>query len=161
MVPANVTHSRDIWRWRNDALTRRMSASDQPISWETHQHWFEQCLLDECRRLYVGSLPNKCVNVGICRFDVDDDAASAVVSLSLCSRARGKGLSSTLLGMSIRALETQTTRTLYATIRKENVPSVRCFSACGFRPISCDEDFIQYVREGPGYVPPEGSGSRG
>jgi hypothetical protein len=86
---ATVDDSAVIWKWRNDAQTRKMSAIIDQVSWEAHKIWYENSLKNINHYLYVGIIDaiNK---VGMCRFDVDVTKNSADVSINLNPDFRGK-----------------------------------------------------------------------
>ena len=47
--------SNDIFTWRNDSLTRKMSLTNNPVVWEVHKIWFKNILEDENRLLVMCS----------------------------------------------------------------------------------------------------------
>ena len=134
-VPAD---SRDIWTWRNDACTRAMSICPQELAWEAHAEWFRAALADRNRYLYVGRLNDHPQKIGVCRFDVDPGQALASASINLNPAMRGLNLSPRLLAAGIRLFLAERHVDLAATIKKQNAPSIRCFTRCGF--ILHDED---------------------
>ena len=46
IVSAKSCHSKIIWAWRNDPITRKMSNNNAKISWEDHSCWYEKTLLN-------------------------------------------------------------------------------------------------------------------
>ncbi|CAB1370577.1 protein of unknown function [Denitratisoma oestradiolicum] len=97
--------------------------------------------------MYIG-IADDGRKIGICRFDYLPAETTAEVFLTLNPEMRGMGLSSELLRMSIDTLSEPLgpdTR-LWAKIRKQNVPSVRCFLAAGFQQCSHKEDWVFFTR---------------
>ena len=141
---ATLEDSSDIWVWRNDGHTKKMSASSEDVSWTTHKAWFEKVSLDRSTSVYVGHLKSNSSKVGVCRFDVREDLNVAIVSLNLNPEMRGLGLSAELLRESIVQFHSYQPIDLSATIRRSNVKSINCFLKCGFSYVSGDETFNYY-----------------
>jgi RimJ/RimL family protein N-acetyltransferase len=72
--------------------------------------------------------------LGMCRFNISDDAASAEVSINLNHEYRGKGLAQEILHDSVEFFMAQhpTVCRLTATIKAENLPSMKIFQAENF-----------------------------
>lgn len=127
---AQDADSRDLWLWRNDAVTRAMSLSTAEISWDAHVPWFAQALADASRRFYVAEAGG--AKVGMCRFDLAYDGASAEVSINLNPDLRGRGWGAPLLAACIARFRQDFPVVLTATIRPDNAASQRIFARCGF-----------------------------
>lgn len=127
---AQDADSRDIWCWRNDAVTRAMSLSTAEISWDAHVAWFAQALTDVSRRFYVAEANG--AKVGMCRFDLAYDGASAEVSINLNPDLRGQGWGAPVLAACIARFRQDFPVTITATIRPDNAASQRIFARCGF-----------------------------
>jgi len=136
--------SRDLWLWRNDSTTRKMSIQSEEVSWDSHKFWFENSLRNQDRYFYVGLLAADNAKVGICRFDVDPVKNVAEVSINLNPTQRGKGFSQTLLSKAIQAFLSERQMDLVATIKKENTASIKCFTKCGFVLESEGDKFDRY-----------------
>jgi RimJ/RimL family protein N-acetyltransferase len=133
---AQDADSGDIWRWRNDATTRAMSLSTAEISWDAHAAWFAQALADASRRFYVAEVDG--AKVGMCRFDLAHDGASAEVSINLNPDLRNQGWGAPLLAAGIARFRQDFPVTITATIRPDNAASQRIFSRCGFVQVDND-----------------------
>ena len=142
---ATLDDSRDVWSWRNDDTTRRMSITTDEISWESHNNWFEKSLLSMDKFLYVGLLESDGTKVGICRFDIDSNEDIAEVSMNLNPNKRGQGLSSKFLSEAIRSFFKERQIDLVAAIKKQNVASIKCFTKCGFVFDSEDSAYNHYI----------------
>jgi len=141
---ATTEDSRDIWSWRNDIQTRAMSITTGKISWESHSSWFKQSLLNPNRFLYVGWLAEE-DKIGMCRFDIDNAANIAEISIILTPSMRGKNLSHILVAGAIKVFQLSNSIPLNATIKKQNIASIKCFTKCGFVFDREDEEFNYYV----------------
>lgn len=137
---------RDLWSWRNDPATVSASISSVPVSWPAHEVWFEGILADSERALYVGELGDTGDKVGMCRFDLDEKGTLAEVSINLNPVHRGKKLSPALLVAAIQAFRAEFGGlSLTATIRADNVASIRLFSSAGFTPEASEGEFRRYL----------------
>ena len=91
VVTANITHSRSIWEWRNDPITRSMSRSKDLVSWEDHSNWFQKTLANPNRIMYVGI--SEQLPIGIVRFDIINNLEDSFeISININPLQRGKGL---------------------------------------------------------------------
>jgi UDP-2,4-diacetamido-2,4,6-trideoxy-beta-L-altropyranose hydrolase len=90
---ARRTDCKRVWKWRNAEETRRYFFDPSPVSYISHQAWFNDSLNRTNRDLLVGEYGGK--PVGVLRYDVDGDRA--VVSVYLDPRAQGQGLGAGLL----------------------------------------------------------------
>ena len=142
VLRATKSDSRDVWEWRSDEITRHMSISTDNVSWATHRRWYEKSLINQNRYLYLGFL-NGSEKIGMCRFDVDNSRNVAEVSINMNPMHRGKKLSSQLLSGSIVNFSKEKSIDLLATIKIENIGSIKCFTKNGF--------IIQREESGHGY----------
>ena len=81
--------------------------------------------------------------VGMCRFDLADDSASAEVSINLNPRFRGQGLAGPILRAAIERFhsDNRTAQRLTATVRMNNSASAKLFTSAGFLETSTDSAF--------------------
>ena len=87
----------------------------------------------------------KSEKVGMCRFDIDTNGQFATVSLNLSPKSRGKGLSHTLLSASVIEFWKDNKLPLKATVKTQNVASIKCFVKCGFILERVDDEYNHYV----------------
>ena len=145
VLRAAINDSRDIWKWRNDELTKRMSILNEDISWEAHSAWYQNTLSNPNRYLYLG-LINDIEKIGLCRFDIDTEISTAEVSINLNPQYRGMRFSSKLLTAAITKFCTERDTDLVATIRKANFASIKCFTNSGFLFEYEDSQYNYYRR---------------
>lgn len=140
---ATKNDSADIWKWRNDTHTRQMSIATDEISWEGHSNWFDNALKSINCYLYVGIIDaiNK---VGMCRFDIDETKNTAEVSINLNPDFRNKKISPLFLQKAIDLFIEEQNLDLTATIKKENIESIKCFCSCNFIFDHEDEIYNHY-----------------
>lgn len=143
--PAAPDDSTAVFEWRNDPVTRAASVSQEPVPWADHERWYARVLADPARHLYIAWEGDE--RVGLCRFDSDATGGSAEVSINLNPAFRGKGYSARILADAIelfRAGEGAGIR-LTATIRPENLASMRIFANGGFRPSGSEPGLEHFV----------------
>lgn len=155
--------STDIWLWRNDHATRAMSVTTAKIPWDLHLQWFEKSLSNRNRCLYIGVLKEDQSKVGMCRFDIDHQRDIAEVSLNLNPEKRGQNLSGAFLSEAIRVFLKEQNLNLIATIKRSNIPSIKCFTKCGFLLLRQDESWGHYFlnKNGPPSSQPAGNLTKG
>ena len=96
IIKANLEHSKIIWKWRNDPLTRKMSDSDIFISFNDHHEWFKNVLKDKNRIIYIGSYQN--IPFGMIRFDkLLGKIEIYSISINICPTKRNLGLGKLIL----------------------------------------------------------------
>jgi RimJ/RimL family protein N-acetyltransferase len=135
--------SLDIWAWRNDKETQKMSVSQTPIGRENHEAWYNLALTSTNCHIFIG-LDYDGKKIGVCRFDYELEKNEAAVSINLNPAMRGKLLSSALLSAAMKAYFEIHEIELSAVVRKENQASARCFIRCGFLLIKCADYFHHY-----------------
>ncbi len=123
-----------IWQWRNSEPVRRYSGDGEPIAWQTHQHWLQRTLLDPERHLLVAECRGAAV--GVLRYDIDTEAASAEVSLYLDPDRHGQGLGTALLRAGHDWLRRHRPEVTWITavVRNANTASQALFAKLGYRP---------------------------
>ncbi len=132
----------DTWCWYTDISTRKMSGNKDSIDFDKHKSWFYESLNSPERLLFIGVDHNN-NNIGLSRFDLLDPGV-AKVSITLNPEMRGKKLSSPFLQESINEFSLNDTHKFIATIRKENISSIRCFEKVGFVFSHKDNEFNYY-----------------
>lgn len=130
--PAVDHDARDIWRWRNDSVTRENSPNAGEVSWDEHVVWYKASLFDANRNIFIGVDTDTGASVGMVRFDIHQDGFTAEVSINLNPEWRGKKISSILLNMAIGEVQKVSPFVFIAEIKPENHPSICCFKRCGF-----------------------------
>ena len=135
--------SKDIWKWRNDKLTRDMFIDNKYIYWINHSNWFQKAIKSNKILMYIGLLKDK--KIGVVRFDLEKNSKSAIVSLNLNPIMRGKNLSNLLLLNSINEFRKIYNIKLFAKIKKINTPSIKCFTKVGFLFNKSDSEYNYYI----------------
>jgi L-amino acid N-acyltransferase YncA len=145
--PAVEADREILLQWRNDGETRRASLTTDEVTPEQHNLWFERMLADPHRVIYLGEVPGELEPIGMVRFDEHSDGVE--VSINLNPAFRGARLSRPLLAESIDAYTAVAgeNQRFLASIRAENLASVRLFSSLGFTTTEDASDVRRYVRD--------------
>ena len=152
IVNADLSHSRNIWDWRNDPISRSFSRKTNLVEWNDHDAWFRKSLKNKERFLYLGinEEPPHEIPIGIIRFDLVDFVRKHYeVSINIAPNARGKGLGHALLKSGtnkfLKDIDMRQCIRIYASVKLDNFASIRLFTSAGYFP--CDSngtDFGEY-----------------
>jgi UDP-2,4-diacetamido-2,4,6-trideoxy-beta-L-altropyranose hydrolase len=120
-----------LFRWRNEAETRKNSFGSGPIPFEEHIRWLSSRLTaSDDTRIWIledGTMP-----VGQIRYERVSDEAR--ISFSIDKNVRGKGLGTALLKLTAPlACQTLGVEQLVGMTKPDNIPSIRSFERAGFR----------------------------
>lgn len=135
--PLQLGDRRLLWEWANDPDVRVSSFSPEPISWETHEAWFDEKLHSSrksgSRTLIFIALDKAKNAVGQIRFDMRPDG-DWEVGISVDRKVRGRGVGSELIAAGLRKLlQETTTACVHAHVKPENVASAKSFERAAFR----------------------------
>lgn len=142
--PADLSDLQDIFEWRNDSFSRSMFLSSKAVSLNEHIDWYQRCLKNPHKKIFIGLIDD--LKIGVVRFDFDVDTDQSEVSINLNPQLRGNGYGFTLLSKSISLYEQSNDATLIATIKKENSSSLKIFSKCNFHKKSEDDCSYHLIR---------------
>ena len=145
IVSAKSCHSKILWEWRNDPITRKMSKNNEKISWEDHSCWYEKVLLNKSRKLYLGE--QRGIPIGVVRFDKWDEKEYVYgVNINISPPMRGKGFGKRLISYGIRRFlkEVDNCKFIRAEVKKNNESSNKLFKSCGFTLINDDSEINFY-----------------
>ncbi len=151
IVNADKSHSKYIWEWRNDPVTRSFSRNKEEVKWNEHKEWFKKSLKDPKKFLYVGISiePNK-IPIGIISFELINTKKNYYeVSINISPFMRGKGLGHSLLKYGTKSFncEVKKCNRIYAEVKTDNIPSINLFNSAGYRYTpngTTHEKFIKY-----------------
>jgi UDP-2,4-diacetamido-2,4,6-trideoxy-beta-L-altropyranose hydrolase len=119
-----------LWRWANDAETRRNAFSKAPIPYDTHVAWLRGRLASGATRLWIFADADG--PVGQVRFDVSDDVAD--IDIAVAPERRGRGHGRAMLREAVRTLRAERGGGVRprAAVLTHNARSLAMFRACGF-----------------------------
>jgi RimJ/RimL family protein N-acetyltransferase len=141
---ASIKDSKDIFDWRNDELTRKMSQTTDIVEWEGHSAWFASSLENKNRLILLCESINDSKKIAVVRFDVN--SRRALVAINLSPEMRGKGISKQCLRLSIENFKNEYPHVdaLDAEIKPENIASQRVFKSIGFVNIRDDLNTLYF-----------------
>lgn len=129
---ANKEDSLDLFNWRNDETTRKMSRNSNPVFWEGHKAWYEKTLQDKKKKILIIEDTDK--KIGMVRFDFQEQPNSAEININLNPEFRGQGYGQLVLNQACKyASENLKLKRIYAEIKTINAPSIKIFERAGFR----------------------------
>jgi len=142
----NEGDSKDIFDWRNDALTRQMSHTTDLVEWDGHRKWFSSSLTNKNRLLVICEKKSTLEKVSVVRFDVEE--GRTLVSINLNPNQRGKGLAKVSLIKSIDFFSENFTeaKRLVAEIKRENIGSQITFLGIGFEKYDSKDNIGFYEK---------------
>jgi len=131
--PAVAADAVAVFPWRNDPRTRALFFDPSPLLLDSHCAWFARAVADPRRRLLIGAVEG--VDVGVARFDLDEDGAE--LSVYLDPDAHGQGLGPALIEAACAWLATHEAQDIpvRARIRSQNAASLAAFTAAGFAEV--------------------------
>lgn len=116
----------DIWRWRNDPVSRQYSFNSEPIPLADHLIWWEASLANSKRKTFI--LENEQgQGLGSLRKDQTENG-EIELSWMIAPEYRGKGYGTTLLKLGLEGEKA----TCIALIKPENIASCRMVEKLGF-----------------------------
>ena len=145
LISANKSHSKVIWDWRNDSITRLMAINSEKVSWEEHCFWYEKFLIDKVGKMYLGLQED--LPIGVIRFDkYDSENYSYNVSINIAPDKRSKGLGTQLLTHGIKRFkkEVKDCKLIRGEVKKNNRSSNKLFKSYGFSLKELDYKLNKY-----------------
>jgi UDP-2,4-diacetamido-2,4,6-trideoxy-beta-L-altropyranose hydrolase len=133
-----------LWRWANDAETRRNAFSKAPIPYDAHVAWLGNRLRSEANAMWVFTDADG--PVGHVRFALSGDRAE--INITVAPERRGRGHGRAMLSQAVRNLRDECGAGVRprATVLAHNTRSLAMFRACGFVSVGAerrnDEDAI-------------------
>lgn len=136
---------KDLFDWRNDETTVRMSHNISSISWEEHKTWFNNTLNNINKRIYICEDDMNFSKIGVVRFDMKHNFA--LISINLSPNMRGKGKSAPCIEASIKKFKQSCpgVGSIHAEVKKENLISAKLFSKCGFELHKIEKNMFYYI----------------
>ena len=141
---ASTADEKRILIWRNTSQVRAASISSEKISPRKHHQWFQQKLGDKNCALLIAESRHGAV--AVLRYDLFPNKSCALVSIFLTPAVMGSGLGSEVLkaGTVWLRRKFKKVRRINATIRVENIASIRSFLAAGYRKTG--KYYVKYLR---------------
>lgn len=122
---ANIDDIKQVFELSNDEMVRKNSINKEKILWQNHVLWYEDRIKRTNEPFYVVEDENQNFIAQV-RFDVKDEN---IISISLASEYRGKGLSAQIIKI---CSEKFNKRPVIAYVKEKNVPSLKAFLRAGY-----------------------------
>jgi len=107
-----------------------MSRTTELIPWPAHQRWYERTLGEPATALLIAMVDG--TPACMVRFDTLGPGA-AEVHINMNPALRGKGLGKPILAAACAyGFDHRKLSSIYASIKAENVPSIKIFASVGF-----------------------------
>ena len=135
---------KDLFKWRNDKTTIKMSHNSHEIPWNEHKKWFNATINDSNKLIFICEDSFNYSKIGVVRFDINKD--NAFISINLSPIMRGKGKSSLCLNASVNKFIKlfPDVLSIHAEVKKENIVSSKLFIKCGFKLYKIDNYIYNY-----------------
>ena len=142
---ASRSDSTNIYEWRNDPLTRRMSKNKKLIEWSNHVNWFNKSFVSNDIKLIICELGYR-DKIAFIKFQINNEVA--LVSMNLNPIHRGQGLAKYCLIDSIDLFKKSCVniKLLIAEIKGENIASQKTFKSVGFKLNKIKDEFGYYEK---------------
>ena len=139
-----------IWQWREGDGAYKYYGSNKPTPLDEHYVWFARALKNANKRLLI--IEQNGVKVAHVRFDLEENNSKhAIISICMASQFKGRGLALNCLRCALDDANNQGIGKITAHIHKDNLPSIKLFSRCGFVHIINDGNFGIYALEQGGF----------
>jgi spore coat polysaccharide biosynthesis protein SpsF len=125
---------------RNDPQTRKFSFSEKLIDYDLHMEWFKKKIDDPDCFFFI--LIDGSERIGQIRVDRVNDIGE--VSYAVASNKRGRGYGKAILKLCESVMPADIT-VLMGTVKKENIPSRKCFQFNGYSQFECG-DLICFIK---------------
>lgn len=129
--PARKEDSQFLFDLRNEEAVRCVSSNPDPISLETHHHWFEKKLASKESVIFIAE--EEGTSFAQTRFDIVDEE-TADISIAVIATKRGKGYGALLIGEATKCFLSLHPKVslVRAFIKPENAASLRSFLKAGY-----------------------------
>ena len=138
----------DIFLWRNDPITIKMSLRGKSVSFEEHKNWFNKLLQNKNIKMYI--LESAGIAIGVIRYDKCEFKKNTYeTTINIAPNKRGMGLGKILLSKTILLLweEVFDCKYVRAKIKDENLNSQKIFKNCGFKVSEIKNNIITFILE--------------
>ncbi len=140
---ATENDSLDLFKWRNDPVTREMFFTQNELSLDAHTKWFRSSLINPARIILIGYKNSQ--KIGVVRFDINDDNVTANISINLNPDYRGQNLAHKLLLCAQNNIPLRI-KSLRAEIKNKNTASIKTFQRAGYSFKTEDNTNVTYKK---------------
>jgi len=135
----------DLFRWRNDPITRKCSFNTTKVTIEEHKKWFQASLENSKRNIFIVIDQNN-NKIGHVRYDREGDTAE--LGVTVAPEARSKGFGTKILTESAEFyFNNFDVNTLIAKIKNENMASIKVFEKSGYTLHKKHDSYVELRKE--------------
>jgi RimJ/RimL family protein N-acetyltransferase len=134
-----------VYEWANDKLVRENSFKSEPIDFNSHCNWFNNCLISDSTDMFIFySQPD--TPLGIVRFQQKNEN-EAVISISVDQKQRGKGIAKQILSIGSQYYKgINLYISIVAYIKPSNLASIKTFKNVGYKEVESDlEEGLKFI----------------
>jgi spore coat polysaccharide biosynthesis predicted glycosyltransferase SpsG/RimJ/RimL family protein N-acetyltransferase len=141
---AKLEDIKEVFDLSNQEYVRRYSINKDKIEWKEHIKWFNSVLEDKNTVFYVVTDKNDSF-LGQIRYKIIQN--SAIVSISLSDKLKGRGLSKNILHESIKMIfdEKQSVKEIIAFVSEDNIASKKMFEGLNFVRKKDEDNMMKLV----------------
>ena len=133
---ATIKDAQLLFGWTNEEEVRAGAIIKKRIEWDEHIHWLKGKLQNSQSYIYILT-DDKNTDIGVVRFDKDDDFFNISYSIDKKNRKKGMGLLILQLGIHI-ILETEPHCNFKASVQIDNIASNKIFGKLGFQLVKTE-----------------------
>ena len=127
---ATLDDAKLLFDWTNDNEVRATAIIKKTIAWDEHINWLTQKLQNPQSYIYILT-EGKSVNLGVVRFDKENDTFVISYSIDKLHRKKGMGLLILQLGLE-KMKEVNPQCKFKASVQEDNIASNIIFKKLGF-----------------------------
>lgn len=138
---AEENDCKDLFKWRNDPISIKFSRAGK-INYVEHKKWFHKKIRDPKTQIFIIT-NQESKKIGVVRFDTKKE--TTIVNININPKFRGKGLSHPSLIKAIKQyFNDPNAKYLLATIKEDNIPSLKIFKKAGFKQTTKKKDILTF-----------------
>ena len=143
---ANNSDIEEIYTWRNDPKTKKMSKNKNAINLDEHKIWFSRIKNDKNSLILICKEININKKIGVVFFNLNETKKTSKISINLDPIKRRKGYGSECLANSIDYFKDKfkDCETILAEIKKENAASKKIFEKMGFTKTTLKNNILLF-----------------
>lgn len=134
--PVKLEDCELVYQWQSNKDIRRYARNPIPPKWEEHIKWYQSCLRDPNRSLYLLCESQKNI-VGLLRLDKLAEETHSTdtyeISILIAPEHQGRGLATNAL---IKLKKLHKNASYIATIDNKNISSQKVFAKAGFKKVA-------------------------
>lgn len=132
---AGLADCERVYAYNAAPATRAVSGSHEPFSFDDHQRWYAERLVDAHTQMWI--IEENTRPVGVVRIDARADAR---ISIALAAEAQGRSIGRRAVALACQ----QWAQPVTAEVHESNAASHACFAASGFHRVGRRDMFDLY-----------------